>query len=158
MTSRAQPWTRRALSASLVACAVLGTVACGGGEGRKFAPPPGIDQRDGLYKLLEINGRTWSWIKLATYSGINLPLIQYYDLTGDARLADAIRSPQDPAHFYVHDFYVRLNNLPAERRLIEELRRSKKMVPAILHSGDRRLNLAYRAISLLKLVRRGRIQ
>src|SRR5262249_34340741 len=29
------------------------------------------DARDGLYKLLEVNARSWFWIKLAAFSGVN---------------------------------------------------------------------------------------
>ena len=34
------------------------------------------------YKLIEVNPRSWSWIGITPYCGVNLPLIAYYDLTG----------------------------------------------------------------------------
>jgi predicted ATP-grasp superfamily ATP-dependent carboligase len=40
------------------------------------------DSRDGTYKLIELNARPWTQVIQATYAGINLPLIQYMDLTG----------------------------------------------------------------------------
>jgi predicted ATP-grasp superfamily ATP-dependent carboligase len=40
-----------------------------------------FDSRDKRYKLIEINPRSWLWAKLATISGVNLPLIQYYWMT-----------------------------------------------------------------------------
>lgn len=44
------------------------------------------DQRDGAYKLMEINPRLWQWHTLADACGVNLPLIAYRDLTGDPPL------------------------------------------------------------------------
>jgi predicted ATP-grasp superfamily ATP-dependent carboligase len=41
-----------------------------------------LDKRDKKFKLIEINPRAWSWIRLATDSGVNLPLIQYYCMIG----------------------------------------------------------------------------
>jgi predicted ATP-grasp superfamily ATP-dependent carboligase len=42
------------------------------------------DPRDGRYKLMEINARLWQWHGLATACGVDLPLIAYRDLTGEA--------------------------------------------------------------------------
>ena len=39
------------------------------------------DSRDGKYKLLEINPRTWKWHSIALKSGINLPYMLYCNLT-----------------------------------------------------------------------------
>ena len=54
----------------------------------------------GRYKLLEVNGRSWLWVKLAAYTDVNQPLIQYYDLTGDPRLMahlnDCVIDPGPP--------------------------------------------------------------
>lgn len=112
------------------------------------------DPRDDAYKLMEINGRSWLWVKLAAFSGVNLPLIQYYDLTGDPRLEAAIAAPQRHDRFFVYDFHVKLNGRADEQARIEELRRSKTMVPAIYHPGDWRLGLVHRVTSQLKLWRR----
>jgi predicted ATP-grasp superfamily ATP-dependent carboligase len=40
------------------------------------------DDRDGVFKLIELNPRLWLQAQLAVDSGIDLPLIQYLDLTG----------------------------------------------------------------------------
>jgi len=40
------------------------------------------DERDGKLKLIELNPRYWQQSYLATVCGINFPLIQYLDLTG----------------------------------------------------------------------------
>jgi predicted ATP-grasp superfamily ATP-dependent carboligase len=45
-----------------------------------------FDSRDNKYKLIEINPRSWLWAKLATISGVNLPLIQYYWMTKRLKL------------------------------------------------------------------------
>ncbi|HXQ23050.1 MAG TPA: hypothetical protein VN812_15340 [Candidatus Acidoferrales bacterium] len=112
------------------------------------------DARDGLYKLLEINGRAWHWVKLAAFSGVNLPLIQYYDLTGDPRLAAALAEPQVDSRFYVNEYHVRLNHMPAEQAVIRELAGRKTMVGAASLHGEWRLSLAFRAAAMLKSVRR----
>ena len=111
------------------------------------------DVRDGLYKLIEVNGRSWLWIKLAAFSGVNLPLIQYYDLTGDARLADAVERSQVNDHFYVYDFHVKLNRHAGEQARLRELQRTRIAVPAVTHPGEWRLNAAYQAGSILRRVR-----
>ncbi|MDW5562457.1 MAG: hypothetical protein SA339_04450 [Methanomassiliicoccus sp.] len=41
-----------------------------------------LDARDGTYKMLDINCRFWYQTVQATQAGINFPLIQYLDLTG----------------------------------------------------------------------------
>jgi predicted ATP-grasp superfamily ATP-dependent carboligase len=107
------------------------------------------DARDDLYKLLEINGRSWSWIKLAAFSGVNLPLIQYYDLTGDAGLAAALAAPQDDACFLVRDALVRLNRLPREREIIANLARRKRRISAVEYRRDPLLTLVYGAAARL---------
>ncbi len=103
------------------------------------------DDRDGLYKLIEVNGRSWLWIKLAAFSGVNLPLIQYYELTDDPRLAEAVASPQRFDRFYMHDLHVHLNNNPIERQRLEEISREKECVRANEQPGDTLLNLVYGA-------------
>ena len=42
------------------------------------------DPRDGRFRLMEINPRLWQWHSLAMASGVDLPLIAYRDLTGEA--------------------------------------------------------------------------
>jgi D-aspartate ligase len=41
------------------------------------------DQRDGRFKLMEVNPRLWQWHGLAAACGVDLPLIAYRDLTGE---------------------------------------------------------------------------
>jgi predicted ATP-grasp superfamily ATP-dependent carboligase len=41
-----------------------------------------LDERDGKYKMLDINSRFWYQTVQATAAGINFPLVQYLDLTG----------------------------------------------------------------------------
>ncbi len=42
------------------------------------------DPRDGRFKLMEINPRLWQWHSLAAACGVDLPLVAYRDLTGEA--------------------------------------------------------------------------
>ncbi|GIW46029.1 MAG: hypothetical protein KatS3mg077_3311 [Candidatus Binatia bacterium] len=111
------------------------------------------DARDGQYKLLEINGRSWLWVKLAAYSGVNLPLIQYCDLTGDSRLPELLASPQRNDRFFVFDYHVRRNNLASERQRIAELKQSKTLIPAMDADGEWRLRFVHGVVSSLKLLR-----
>jgi D-aspartate ligase len=41
-----------------------------------------LDKRTGLYKLIEINARTWLWVGLAVKSGVNYPLMIYNYMNG----------------------------------------------------------------------------
>lgn len=103
-----------------------------------------LDPRDGEYRLMEINGRSWSWIKLAAFSGVNLPLIQYCDLTGDPRLEEALASPQRDDVFLVRDYLVQRNGLAIERRAVAELSRHKRRVSAVELDGEPILNFVHR--------------
>jgi predicted ATP-grasp superfamily ATP-dependent carboligase len=111
------------------------------------------DARDRQYKLLEIHGRSWLWVKLAAFSGVNLPLIQYYDLTGDPRLRRALEVQQNDGRFFVFDHHVKLNNLPAERELLRAIQRRKQMVSAIDAPGEWQLSLVHRGLTFLKGLR-----
>jgi predicted ATP-grasp superfamily ATP-dependent carboligase len=106
------------------------------------------DARDEQYKLLEINGRAWSWVKLAAFSGVNLPLIQYYDLTNDPRLDAALASSQRDGFFLVRDALVQLNRLPIERALIADLGGRHTIIGTVPYKRDPRLSLVHRAALL----------
>ncbi|MDW5562702.1 MAG: hypothetical protein SA339_05695 [Methanomassiliicoccus sp.] len=41
-----------------------------------------LDDRDGKYKMIELNPRLWAQNSQPTYAGINFPLIMYQDLIG----------------------------------------------------------------------------
>lgn len=45
------------------------------------------DDRDGSYKLIEINGRFWKWHSLATFCGVNLSAVAYREAIGAPVLA-----------------------------------------------------------------------
>lgn len=42
-----------------------------------------LDPKDGKFKLLEMNARTWLWISLAIKCGVNLPYVLYSDVIND---------------------------------------------------------------------------
>jgi predicted ATP-grasp superfamily ATP-dependent carboligase len=42
-----------------------------------------LDQRDGIYKLIEINARPWGWHTLAIGAGVDLPFLLYLDMLGE---------------------------------------------------------------------------
>jgi predicted ATP-grasp superfamily ATP-dependent carboligase len=113
------------------------------------------DTRDDQYKLLEINGRCWSWVKLPAFSGVNLPLIQYYDLTSDPRLDAALASPQRDGFFFVRDALILLNKMPIEDALIADLASRKTRIGAVPYGKDPRLTLVHR-LALLAMRVTGR--
>jgi len=41
-----------------------------------------LDDRDGKYKMIELNPRLWAQNSQATYAGVNFSLIEYLDVTG----------------------------------------------------------------------------
>ncbi|MDX2165566.1 MAG: hypothetical protein SF182_00820 [Deltaproteobacteria bacterium] len=111
------------------------------------------DHRDGEYKLLEVNGRSWLWVKLSAFSDVNLPLIQYYDLTGDPRHAEAVARPQRNDRFFVHELHVALNNHAGERARLRELEQTKQRVSAIPYERDPLLSAAFHAGAIARRVR-----
>jgi hypothetical protein len=81
---------------------------------------------------------------------VNLPAIQYFDLTGDPRLEAALASPQRDDFFLVRSALVKLNKLPVEREIIADLERRKTRVGAVEYGRDPVLTLAYRVASAIK--------
>jgi len=45
------------------------------------------DEREGVFKFIEINGRIWGWHTLAKAAGVNLPYLLYRHLTGQEIIA-----------------------------------------------------------------------
>lgn len=111
------------------------------------------DVRDNTYRLIEINGRTWSWIKLATASGVNLPLIQYADLAWPEALPLLVGSEQHNDCFFVFDYHVALNRNPEEQHLLRTLHRTKRAVEAMWYPGEWKLWAAHRILSTVKVAR-----
>jgi predicted ATP-grasp superfamily ATP-dependent carboligase len=69
------------------------------------------DPRDGQYKLLEINARTWLWHSLAIRCGVNFPLLQYRDLVkGTIEPVLSFRENIKWVHFYT-DFAISVNEI-----------------------------------------------
>jgi D-aspartate ligase len=69
------------------------------------------DPRDGQYKLLEINARTWLWHSLAIRCGVNFPYLQYRDIMqGHVEPVLSFRENVKWVHFYT-DFTISLNEI-----------------------------------------------
>lgn len=69
------------------------------------------DPRDGQYKLLEINARTWLWHSLAIRCGVNFPFLQYRDLMeGHVEPVLSFRKNIKWMHFYT-DFAISVNEI-----------------------------------------------
>ncbi len=47
-----------------------------------------LDTRDGKYKLIEMNARTWGWHTLAINAGVDLPYLLYQDILGQKTSSD----------------------------------------------------------------------
>ena len=52
------------------------------------------DDRDGRYKFIEVNARVWQHCSHAEWGGVNFPLLQYLDLTGQDP-SRALGAPRD---------------------------------------------------------------
>lgn len=65
-----------------------------------------MDPKDGKFKFIEMNARTWLWHSLAIRTGIDLPLILYKDINGE-KLCEMKSFEEDVKfiHFYT-DLYV----------------------------------------------------
>jgi predicted ATP-grasp superfamily ATP-dependent carboligase len=61
------------------------------------------DDRDGTYKLLEINPRTSSWNLLAAEAGVNLPYIAYRDAIGAPPQAPPVQRDGLRYQYFDHD-------------------------------------------------------
>jgi len=63
-----------------------------------------LDTRENKLKLIEVNPRSWLWVKLATECGVNLPLIQYELMTGRKVLASKPIQTDYQKYFIVSSF------------------------------------------------------
>ncbi len=55
------------------------------------------DERDGLYKLIEINPRPWAILKVSVDAGVNIPLLYYKLAQGEA--VEPLREFQDDRYY-----------------------------------------------------------
>jgi predicted ATP-grasp superfamily ATP-dependent carboligase len=103
------------------------------------------DAYTGEFKLIEINPRSWSWIGITPYTGINIPLIAYRDLCGIEEVeAELIQTEENVRYIKVYqDFLnclIRYRYMHPEwamsfREWMTELK-STKNVYAELHRKD----------------------
>jgi len=78
------------------------------------------DPRDGKYKLLEMNARTWLWHSLAIQCGVNFPYMLYEDqITGNTKPAAFFRSGVQWVHFYT-DFAISVNEILHRKMTVKE--------------------------------------
>jgi predicted ATP-grasp superfamily ATP-dependent carboligase len=78
------------------------------------------DPRDGQYKLLEINARTWLWHSLAIRCGVDFPLLQYMDITnGKVESHLSFRENIKWIHFYT-DFAISMNEILQRKMTVGE--------------------------------------
>jgi predicted ATP-grasp superfamily ATP-dependent carboligase len=51
------------------------------------------DARNGRFRLIELNPRSWSWVGITPYCGVNLPLIAYDDMVRNRKRRLVSRAP-----------------------------------------------------------------
>jgi len=78
------------------------------------------DPRDGKYKMLEMNARTWLWHSLAIQCGVDFPYILYMDqITGSTKSNGQFRIGAQWVHFYT-DFAISANEILHRRMTVKE--------------------------------------
>lgn len=102
------------------------------------------DSVTGIFRLIEVNARSWSWIGITPHCGVNLPLIAYQDMIG-VRINNIVKQEkQKVRHIRVYqDFFncllrYRLIHPPWVMSLREWLLELKscKRVYAEIHKQD----------------------
>ena len=84
------------------------------------------DPRDGKYKLLEINARTWLWHSLAIRCGVDFPFLQYTDIVdGHIEPVLTFRENVKWVHFYT-DFAISLKEIFHGKMTIQDYLNSMK--------------------------------
>lgn len=82
------------------------------------------DPRDGKYKMLEMNARTWLWHSLAIQCGVNFPYRLYEDqVFGTTKPTELFRIGIQWVHFYT-DFAISVNEILHRKMTIKEYIRS----------------------------------
>jgi D-aspartate ligase len=72
------------------------------------------DARDGLYKILDVNARAWTWIALGAAAGTDFPSIQWALATGEEMTPQTARSGVNWLYF-PRDFAASLHEMAAGR-------------------------------------------
>ena len=107
------------------------------------------DLKSGEYKLIEINPRTWSWIGIVPYTGVDLPFIAYSDLVYNIKPNKIIKSVDNILWVRLVDDIV--NNLflyPKENRkslffLIRQYQSYKRVIVAETNERDYKVFIYY---------------
>ncbi|MCQ6962316.1 hypothetical protein [Methanolobus chelungpuianus] len=85
-----------------------------------------LDPRDGVFKLLEMNARTWLWVSLAIRCGVDLPYILYSDMIKNETITvDSFKVDIKWYHFYTDSAMV-LREILNSRMSIKEYLSSVK--------------------------------
>ena len=127
-------WTGRKLTQKPYYYGVFSTARCElnpvvESQGEKFLkeiehigigePEFKYDHRDDTYKFIEINPRYMMWHLLGWKGGINLPLIQYYDMTDQRDKLNYMKKSQNINHthlvFLPHEIYNLIYDKPTKK-------------------------------------------
>jgi predicted ATP-grasp superfamily ATP-dependent carboligase len=83
------------------------------------------DPRDGKFKLLEINPRTWKWHSIALSAGINLPHILYCDAIGrELRISNDKNAENIKWIDLYTDLYISISEIIKRRLSVREYLKS----------------------------------
>lgn len=107
------------------------------------------DITSGEYKLIEINPRTWSWVGIVPYTGVDLPFIAYNDLVYNIKQPEIIKSVDNILWVRLIDDII--NNLflyPKGNRkslfsLIKQYRKYKRVIIAETNERDYKVLFYY---------------
>lgn len=103
------------------------------------------DEVTGVYKLIEINPRSWSWIGITPHCGVNIPLIAYKDLTGLDTTSSVLKQNEEKVRYikvfqdFVNCIFRYKNSFPEWAMSLKEWRKdlkSSKNVYAELYRKD----------------------
>jgi predicted ATP-grasp superfamily ATP-dependent carboligase len=83
------------------------------------------DDRDGKYKLIEMNARPWGWHTLAINAGVDLPYLLYLDATGHSVRANGFTQGVKWCHL-VTDIPTVIGEIGKGRMKISDYLRSVK--------------------------------
>jgi predicted ATP-grasp superfamily ATP-dependent carboligase len=96
------------------------------------------DQRDGTYKLIEINARTWLWVDLARRCGINYTLLLYNYLNDIPNVFPSTYDHDKEWIHYIIDLPFSITGIFKRHYTIKEIIGSylKLPYPAVFKLGD----------------------
>jgi len=96
------------------------------------------DPRSGQFKLIEMNPRTWLWVDLAIYCGVNYPLIIFNYLTGQPNfMPDDYLMGVEWRNFFTDFFFSPkdfIKSLTSRNKIIDALWKKNDVLPFFIYA------------------------